>query len=375
MLGLADDRPHELLAGLDRQVGLLQHQLGEAPDGHQGLAEIVGHHPHELALQAVVLLEEHVGLLDLVVEAQVLDRDGGLAGQGQEQVQVLVGEQPELFTVGDREKAQDRRPPGDGDQHQRAHLQLRHQARQQPGVLGRLVGEQWAVLAEVPPGAGLAVHRVAHPLHLLGGEAEARGLGDELTPLAVVEQHQAAPGLQHLGAVLGDVTKEGLGASGQGEGPGHLVEPEELTALLLQRSALGLVPKHPAHPHQELAGLEGLGAEHVVDLLGRVVGVEVVEDQDPRVGAEGLTDSAHDGGHRWVDQRERGEEEVGGGVDHLLDDPAAGNDYRDPMAGGAEDVGEILSPLGVLVDDGDMARGPAGRGVHRRTTLPNARCW
>ena len=123
VIRLADDRLHELVTGLDREIVLFQHQLRKAADRHERLPEIVGHDAHELALQAVVRLQELVCFLDLVVQPQILDGDGGLAGQGQQQIEVLFGEQRAPDTIGDRQQAEDLRPPGDRDDEQRAHDQ------------------------------------------------------------------------------------------------------------------------------------------------------------------------------------------------------------------------------------------------------------
>ena len=56
VVGLVHDRLHELLAALQGEVGVLQDELGEAADGHERAAEVVGDDGHELALHPVVFV-------------------------------------------------------------------------------------------------------------------------------------------------------------------------------------------------------------------------------------------------------------------------------------------------------------------------------
>ena len=362
---LTDDRLHELVARLDREVVLFQDQLREASDRHERPAEVVGHDAHELALQAVVLLQQLVGSLELVVQPQVLDGDRDLAGQGQQQVEVLVGERPVTDPIGHREKTEDRRPSRDRDDEQRPHPQLLDKPGYEARVRRGLVREQRSVLPEVPARAGLTVHRVAHALELLGRQSESGGLPDELAAIGVEEEHQAALGLQHLGRVARDVAEKGLPSSGERELPRHPVQPEELVRLLLKHAPLGLLGQKPAHPHHELTRLQRLGAHHLVHIGRRVPRIEVVEDQDPRVGAERLPHALDDRRHRRVDQRQRRQDQVGGVVDDLLDDPPSRYDHADAVTGGAEDVRQGFGALRVLVDDGYAARRSRSRDVHR----------
>ena len=366
MVGLADDRAHELVARLRREVLFLEHELGEPADRHQRPAEVVGHDADELALEAVVLLEQRVGLLELVVEAQVLDRDRGLAGEGQQEIQVVVREGRASDPVRHREEAEDLRPPRDGGDHERLQLQLGRQLRQEPGVRLGLVREQRPVLAEVPAAVRLAVHLVAHPLDLLGGEAEAGRLAHQLAPLRVVEQQEPALRLQHLRAVAREVAVEGVRAADEREGPGHLVEPQQLAGLLLQDAPLGELPQEPRHPDLQLGRLERLGPLHVVHLRRRALRVEAVEHEDAHVAAEGLAHALDHRRHGRVAQRVRREEQVGRAVHDALHDPAPREDHRHAVPGRAQQPRQLLGALRVFVDEGDVPERPGGRGGDHR---------
>src|SRR3989304_493170 len=81
-------------------------------------------------------------LLDLVVEAQVLDRDRHLPGEGEQQVQVLVGEVSVVRTVAHGEEPEDLGAAGDWRREERAHSQGRHEVGEQPRVGLRLVREK-----------------------------------------------------------------------------------------------------------------------------------------------------------------------------------------------------------------------------------------
>ena len=194
-------------------------------------------------------------------------------------------------------------------------------------------------------------------------------LGHHLPALVVVEQHRPALGLELLHALAGDVAEESLLAPGQGEGPGHLVEAQELLALALKHPVLGLDPQEPAHPHLQLGGIGGL-ADDLRGLRRSVADVVLVEDHHRKVGPQGLAHAARDRSHVGVDDGERDQEEVGPAVQDLLDDPPAGDDDGDAVADPAEHLRERLGPLDVFVDEGDMSEGDAALEGHAWPGLP-----
>jgi hypothetical protein len=190
---------------------------------------------------------------------------------------------------------------------------------------------------------------------------EAGHLAHQLAPLAVVEHHQPALGLQHLGAVAREVRVERVGAAGERERPGHLVEAEQLARLLLQHAPLGQLLEQPRHADLQLGRLHRLGALHVVDLGREALGVEAVEHQDPHVGSERLAHALDDRRHRRVDEEVRCEHEVGRAVDDALHDAPAGDDDRHAVTGRPQEPREVLGPLGALVDECDVSERAAGR--------------
>jgi hypothetical protein len=68
------------------------HHFGQPDDGVEGRPQLVAHAGDELRLVLTRLLELAVLVLDFVEQADVLDRDCGLVGEGGEQLDLLVGE-------------------------------------------------------------------------------------------------------------------------------------------------------------------------------------------------------------------------------------------------------------------------------------------
>ena len=190
-------------------------------------------------------------------------------------------------------------PAGHGRDHERLQAELAHEVGEEAGVGLGLVREQGPVLAEVPARAGLAVHEVAQAQDLLGGEAVAGGLGHHLPALLVVEQDRPrarrASCSAHWRAMC---PKSASSPPGQGEGPGHLVEAEQLLALALEHALLGLGLEQAAHPHLQLHRVGGL-ADDLVGLRGGVGDVVLVEDDDGQVGAQGLAHACGPPCPRW----------------------------------------------------------------------------
>ncbi len=188
-------------------------------------------------------------------------------------------------------------------------------------------------------------------------------LRDELVLPGVVEQEQAALRPQHLGGVTGDLAEEGLGAPGEREGPGHLVEPQQLTRLLLQRALQTELAHEARHAELQLGAMQGLRALHVVRLRRCALRTGAVEDQDPHVVRERAAHVAHDRGHVW--ERVRDEHHVGRAVHDGLDHVPAGAGEARFVAGALQQTRQLLGTLGVLVDDHHLAR--RTRGGWRRT--------
>jgi hypothetical protein len=86
--------------------------LGEAEDGVEGRAQLVGHAGEELALRLVRALQLAVLLLDLAEEARILDRDHGLIGEGLDQRDLLRCEWARLgfIMIVTEEEGANRRP-------------------------------------------------------------------------------------------------------------------------------------------------------------------------------------------------------------------------------------------------------------------------
>ncbi len=149
--------------------------------------------------------------------------------------------------------------------------------------------------------------------------------------------------------------EERLRAAGERERPRHLVEPEELAGLLLEQAPLGQLAQQAADPDLQLRLLQRLRALDVVGLLGRTLRVEAVEDEDAHVGAEGLAHAADGGRHRRVAERVRDDQKVGRAVDDALHDAAPGHDDAHAVPTRAQQARDLLGPIGVLVDDRDVA--------------------
>ena len=139
---LVDDRLHELLAVLDADVGVLQHHLREAADGHERAAEVVRHHGHELALQPVELLQARLALLSCSCRRWFSTATLAWPATSCSVRQVLVAEGPVAGPVGHRQQADDLGSGQDGRHQQRPHAGVRDEARDEARIGGGLVGQQ-----------------------------------------------------------------------------------------------------------------------------------------------------------------------------------------------------------------------------------------
>ncbi len=354
LLGLGDDRAHEVLPGLEGDVGLLEDQLGESADRHQGSAKIVCDDPDELALRAVVVPQEGVRPLQLLVEAQVLHGHPGLAGNGKEQAQVFLHEGRSARPIGDEDETQDLGPGAHRRDDDGVDSELRHELREESRVGLCLVGEQGTVLAEVPPRADLAVHVVARPVDLIRLEAEGLVPAHHLAALALEEEHEALARPESLGALAREVPVESLRARREGEGPGDLVQAEQLLHLPVELATLGLGSEQGPDPEVQLGGVEGLANDFVgLHEESRVGGALEKNDGEVR---QGLADSADQGRDGRVGIVEGDEEEVRAPFDDGLDHAPAPLDEADTVARGPEEPSHVLSTSHVGMKDGDVAR-------------------
>ena len=102
------------LLGVDLAGAAVEHQVGEADDGVERRAELVGHVGQELALELGGALElEVLGRQRALVPAALLqhrrpvEADDHLVAQGLEQLQVVIAERPAVAPVVDADRADD----------------------------------------------------------------------------------------------------------------------------------------------------------------------------------------------------------------------------------------------------------------------------
>ncbi len=236
---------------------LLAQDLGEADDGVQRRAQLVGHVGEELGLVLIGLRELASLLLELAKQACVVDREGGLGGEGTEEIDGL-GRELAGRLAGDQQCTEDAIVAQQRHREQCPEARAIEQRAQSTGVgpgsidVGNL--DRRPGLRRLSDGAFAEAHGIRALEHLL---ESGRGTGRQRAGGLIVLADQPTVGAGEGDGVIDNRGEHGLRVQGRVH---HLPDLPERAQLLDRAREL------------PCALVERLEQAHVVDGDHRLVG-------------------------------------------------------------------------------------------------------